>query len=106
MKKYTVEQLEEMVREVNGWNGSLEEYDYMEMDILNDYLADVEPLEVLRMAQYGDFNLNDDYFVINVYRNLESVSNIEHNEILENGYDEIVEAYEFELENGNVEPIE
>ena len=32
MNKYTVEQLQEMVREVNGWDGSLEEFEYREME--------------------------------------------------------------------------
>ena len=36
MKKYTVEQLAEMVQEVNSWDGTLEDYDYMEMEQINE----------------------------------------------------------------------
>lgn len=32
MKKYTVEQLKELVREVNAWDDSLEEFDYNPTD--------------------------------------------------------------------------
>ena len=105
MNKYTVEQLQEMVREVNGWDGSLEEFGYREMEQINELFHSVEPLEILRMAQFGEFNCNDDYFTINAYGNLESTSeNDFHGELIDNSK-EIVERYNELVESGDIENI-
>ena len=105
MNKYTVEQLQEMVREVNGWDGSLEEFEYREMEEINELLHGMEPLEILRMAQFGEFNCNDDYFTINAYGNLESTSeNDFHGELIDN-LKEIVERYNKLVESGDIENI-
>ena len=105
MKKYTVEQLREMLQKVNGWDSSLEDYDYMEMEQLDAMLNGVEPTEVLRMAHFGEFNWSDDYFTINVYGNLESISKFEFEDMLKDNHDEIVERYNELLEDGEVEDI-
>lgn len=42
------------------------------MDDINDYLAGLEPREILNKAFYGDFNPSRDYFMFNGYENLES----------------------------------
>ena len=102
----TVEQLEEMVREVNGWDGSLEEFEYREMEQINELLHGVEPLEILRMAHFGEFDWNDDYFTIDVYGNLDSIDENEfHGELIDNSK-EIVERYNELVESGDIEPIE
>lgn len=102
----TVEQLEEMVREVNGWDGSLEEFEYYEMEQINDLFHSAEPLEILRMAHFGDFDWNDDYFTVNDYGNLDSISeNDFHGELIDNSK-EIVERYNELVESGDIEPIE
>lgn len=103
--KYTVEQLKEMVREVNGWDGSLEEFEYEEMDFLN-YAFDVEPLELLRMAHFGNFNWNDDMFRVNVYGNLDSCSEDYFITELTDNEVEIVGRYNELVEAGDIEPIE
>ena len=105
MKKYTVEQLREMLQKVNGWDSSLEDYDYMEMEQLDAMLNGVEPTEVLRMAHFGEFNWSDDYFTINVYGNLESISEFEFEDMLKDNHDEIVERYNELLEDGAIEDI-
>ena len=105
MKKYTVEQLREILQKVNGWDGSLEDYDYMEMEQLDEMLNSVEPTEVLRMAHFGEFNWSDDYFTINVYGNLESISEFEFEDMLKDNHDEIVERYNELLEDGAIEDI-
>ena len=105
MNKYTVEQLQEMVREVNGWDGSLEEFGYREMEQINELFHSVEPLEILRMAQFGEFNCNDDYFTINGYGNLDSIlENDFHGELIDNSK-EIVERYNELVEAGDIENI-
>ena len=107
MKKYTeytVEQLQEMVQEVNGWDGSLEEFEYEEMEFLN-YAFDVEPLELLRMAHFGNFNWNDDYFTINVYGNLDSISEtVFHSKLIDNS-EEIVLVYSELVKEGHIEGV-
>ena len=105
MNKYTIEQLAEMVQEVNGWDSSLEDYDYMEMGQLDEMLNSVEPTEVLRMAHFGEFDWNDDYFTINVYGNLESINEFEFEELLKDNQAEITERYNELVESGEIENI-
>lgn len=105
MKKYNAEQLEEMVFEVNNWNGSLEDYNFYDMEELDELFADVEPSELLGMVQGGNFNIYDDYFKGNVYGWLESFNKAEVYETLKDNHDEIVECY-FELvENEEIEDV-
>ena len=105
MNKYTVEQLKEMLQEVNGWDSSLGDYDYMEIEQINELFHSVEPLEILRMAHFGEFDWNDDYFIVNDYGNLESINEFEFEELLEDSQDEIVERYNELLEEGAIEDI-
>jgi len=103
--KYTVEQLAEMVQEVNSWDGSLEDFEYMEMEQLDELLTDVEPTEVLRMAHFGNFNWADEMVTFNAYGNLESISYYEFQSELESNYDEIVDRYNELVENEEIENI-
>ena len=101
----TVEKLQEMVREVNGWDGSLGEFEYHEMEQINELFQSVEPLEILRMAQFGEFNCNDDYFTINDYGNLDSIlENDFHGELIDNSK-EITKRYNELVESGEIENI-
>ena len=101
----TVEKLQEMAREVNGWDGSLGEFEYYEMEQINELFQSAEPLEILRMAQFGEFNCNDDYFRINGYGNLDSIlENDFHRELIDNSK-EIVERYNELVEAGDIENI-
>ena len=102
----TVEQLKEMVQEVNSYDGSLGEFEYREMEQINELLHGVEPLEILRMAHFGEFNWNDDYFTIDVYGNLGSIDEDEfHGELIDNSK-EITGRYNELVEAGDIEPIE
>lgn len=103
--KYTVEQLKEMVREVNSWDSTLENYDYMEIGQLDEILTDVGPTEVLRMAHFGEFDWSDDYFRIDIYGNLESVKYFEFEELVKDNHDEIVERYNELVASGDIEDI-
>ena len=105
MNKYTVEQLKEMLQEVNGWDGSLGDYDYMEIEQINELFHSVEPLEILRMAHFGEFDWNDDYFIVNDYGNLESINEFEFEELLKDNQAEITERYNELLEEGAIEDI-
>lgn len=106
LENYTVQELREIVAEVNGYDGSLEELDYMDIGTLDEILSGVEPTEVLRMAHFGEFDWSDDYVKIDVYGNLESVSNFEFEKLVKDSHDEIVERYNELVEDGDIEPIE
>lgn len=105
MNKYTVEQLKEMTQEVNSWDGSLEEFEYYEMEQINELLHGDEPLEILRKAHYGNFNWSDDYFTINVYGNLDSINEFKFEKELKDNHDEIVKCYNELVESGEIENI-
>lgn len=107
MKKYTIEELKEMVREVNSCDGdgSLENYKYYEMGQLDELLCQTEPAEVLRMAHFGDFNWNDEYFQINDYGNLESYRALDVAIQIEANQDEIIEHYKELVESGDIEEL-
>ena len=105
MKKYTVEQLKEMVQEVNSWDGSLGDYDYMEIEQINELFHSVEPLEILRMAHFGEFDWNDDYFIVNDCGNLDSINEFEFEELLKDNQAEITERYNELIESGEIEDI-
>ena len=105
MTKYTIEQLREMTQEVNGWDGSLEEFEYYEIEQINDLFHDAEPLEILRMAHFGEFNWNDDYFTVDVYGNLDSINEFKFEKELKDNHDEIVERYNELVESGEIENI-
>jgi len=98
---YTVEQLRLMVMEVNEFDSSLDNLEFFEMEELDDVLTGLEPTEILRMAHFGDFNWNDEYFQINVYGNLDSVNSWD----IEDYQDEIVDRYNELVENEEIENI-
>ena len=105
MKKYNAEQLEEMVFEVNNWNGSLEDYNFYDMEELDELFAGVEPSELLRIVNAGRFSIHDDYFKGDVYGRIESFNKEEVNEKLEDNHDEIVEHYNELVEAGEIEDV-
>lgn len=105
MKKYNVEQLEEMVFEVNSWDGSLEHYNFYDMEELDELYHGVESSELLRMVQGGNFNIYDDYFKGNVYGWIDSFNKAEVHEKLEDNHDEIVERYNELVEAGDIEDV-
>lgn len=87
MEKFDI--LIKMIEQVNNENGALEHLTNYDMDFVDDYLGHMELMTVLNMAQYGDFNTNDDYFKFNGYGNLESINH--------NAYVDEVMDYETEI---------
>ena len=84
MKKYVNEMLKnyftdnkevllDVVRELNSWNGSFEEYDYRENDeeFFNTFFEG-KPQEAVRASYYGEYNFCDAYVRLDVYGNLKS----------------------------------
>ena len=82
------EALYEMVCEVNNWNNSLEYLNYIYMEDFNDYMNNLEPIELAERIYFCNFNPNDDYFNFNGYGNLISYSQWEmEKELIENKED-------------------
>jgi hypothetical protein len=59
------------------WNEIMEEYTIWDNDdyTINEYFNDEDAYEVLCRTQYGDYDLNHDYFYCNAYGNLVSFNN-------------------------------
>ena len=77
------------IEELDSYNGYLGDYRYYEMEMLNEFYNDTEPLELLYRTYYGrddntyttdsredktygEFNPNREYFYYNGYGNLVS----------------------------------
>jgi len=63
-------------------------------DNINEIMEGKEPIEIIRMTAYGDFNYSHDYFRFDGYGNLESLSYLTSEnlpELIENIVDAIIE---------------
>lgn len=79
------------IEELDAWNGFLNDDRYYEMELLNEFYNNVEPMELLQRVYFGydadswitdshgekeyrEFNPNRDYFTYNGYGNLVSTN--------------------------------
>lgn len=95
-----MEELKDVVREVNSWDGKLEYLDYQhnDEDFFNTFFEG-EPMKAVRAAVYGDYNYTDDYVKYDGYGNLVSLSEYDMEEELKESIDEIMDALESEFYN-------
>ena len=93
MKKLNGYELLEMVREVNSYDASLEEYNYYYMDELDDIFYDTKPSDILNLVADG-FSVYADYFKFDGLGHIESYHEYELLEELEEDHDYILEVYE------------
>lgn len=70
---YTTEQLLTMASEVNGFDGSLEYFEWYDMDDLDEIMHGQDAHWIACRVHFGDFNPMDDYFRFDGYGNLESI---------------------------------
>ncbi|WCS69639.1 hypothetical protein Goe25_02500 [Bacillus phage vB_BsuM-Goe25] len=101
VKAYLLENMEELkdvVREVNSWNGELGHLDYQpnDEDFFNAYFEG-RAMDAVRAAVYGDYNYTNDYVRFDGYGNLKSVSEYDLEEELKDNMDEIMDALERNL---------
>lgn len=87
-----VEELEDVVREINNWSGSLEHLEAYpnNEDFFNTFFYN-DIMGAIRAIQYGDYNLNDDYVSFNGYGNIISFSYNEYINKLKSEIEEIAE---------------
>ena len=84
--------LEDAVRELNSWNACLDYLDvYSNDEEFFEMFFEGNPMEVARAIYYGDYNYNDEYIKFNGYGNLESFSEYDYKELLEENIEEITE---------------
>ena len=92
-EKLTVNDLKNMVLSINSYDNRLENLDYQEN---NEEFFDIyynNAYEVARAIYYGDYNFNDEYVKINVYGNLESISEWGFDDLIKDYQTEIIEEY-------------
>ena len=85
------EVLDCVVREINGWDGSLDWLEAHENDeeFFDTYFDNA--MEAVRSAHYGRYNYSDYYVRFDAYGNLESFSRWEYVEELKYYVDDIIE---------------
>ena len=86
-----IEQAEVLINEVNSAEGTLQEYEFIPMDELDDYLQNMTPYDILCKAQYGEFNINDDYFSLDRLENLTSFTEYEAECYLKDNMEEVLD---------------
>lgn len=102
-EEVNVQDLEGMVREVCSYDDSLEEYCYYENsdEFFSSRFGD-NIMEAVRATCYGDYNYTDDYVRLTAYGNLESKSEWDYHDELEDNKKEIIERYAELLDDGEV----
>lgn len=85
--------LQEMVQEVNSYNGDLEYLSVYLMDNFDDILCNLNPTVIAQMIQFGKFNIHDDYFNFNGYGNLVSRNHDDLMAEIEDEENYIIETY-------------
>lgn len=103
------EVLFDVVQQLNSWNGCLEWLEFYDNDeeFFETFFKD--RLELARAICYGDYNYNDGYVRFDGYGNLESISEHDMMELLEDSIEEIVEnlmQYKNHIYTGDDENLE
>ena len=100
----TTEELSEMLQDCISYDGYFEDLDYQENneEFFECYFQD--KMEVARAVYYGDYNFMDDYVRFNAYGNLESCSEYEMEQQIEDRKEEILDHYLELYADDNVYP--
>lgn len=88
-----LEVLQAMVSEVSSYCGELDYLEVHDMESIDDILHHLGAMEVIGMADNGDFDINDDYFKLDGYGNLDSFTTSGYESELEYSKDEIIRQY-------------
>ena len=89
----TNDNLKEMARSVNSYNGALDCLDYWENgEEFFETMFQTKD-DVVRAICYGDYNYTDEYVRFNAYGNLTSVNEWEYEQEIEDYKNEIIDNY-------------
>lgn len=93
-EELSIDELKEMSRDVNCYDGRLDFLDYYENDeyFFRDFFGDKVD-EAVRAVCYGNYEYMDDYVRFNAYGNLDSCSEYEYEKEIEEYAAEIIEDY-------------
>ena len=100
---YTTEQLLLMAREVNGYDGSLDTFEWYDMDELEEIMFGQDAHWIACRIHFGDFNPMDDYFSFNGYGNLESIDEWGLEKMAEDWAEDIISRYTELCEDGSLD---
>ena len=84
--------LRDIVQNLNSYNGCLDYLDYWENgeDFFRTFYED-DIDGAVRAVCYGDYTYTDEYVIINAYGNLDSCSEYEYQNLLEESVDDIAD---------------
>lgn len=98
MERYlegNIEEARDIASQVNSYDESLEDlyvYDMTEFNYIIDS-RELDPMELICKVQYGDFNVNDDYFMFDGLDNLISYQEWDYERLVRENIPEIVERF-------------
>ena len=78
LREQTDDNILDIVREINGWDGQLEDLTWYNMDEFDELLSGIEPWEIARAAFFGEFNPTHDYWHYNTCGNFESTDYLDY----------------------------
>lgn len=93
-EKLTIDDLKEMLLSINSYDNRLAEldYEYNDEDFFSTFYSS-NPYELARAISYGSYEFTDEYVRIDVYGNLESISEYSFNDLIEEYKEEIITEY-------------
>ena len=93
-----IDEMAQLVNEVNAKDGSLYDYEFIDMNEFNEYTRGYEPFDLVLKIHYGEFNPNDEYFSFDGYENLVSFDEYERRGYLRDNAEEIYERIEANID--------
>ena len=97
----TDNELNELVTEINSYDGALEEYRFYYMDALDELFCGVKPTELLSKFE-DNFDIRDEGFTDTIY-GLESCSLEDAMDDVRNNAQEVVDAVIDAIETNNID---
>ena len=94
IREYLLNDMDELdciVREINGWDSSLDWLEAYENDEEFFDMFFANTMEAVRSVCYGNYNYSDDLVRLDGYGNLESFSRWEYEDELKDNIDDIIE---------------
>jgi hypothetical protein len=97
------DKLQEVVAELNSWNGSLDNLEFYSNDeyTINEIFA--TPYDFAEKCAYGDYNINDEYLRFDGYGNIETCTEQEMIQDMKDCIDDIIDVLENEYNNIDID---
>ena len=89
LREQTDDNILDIVREINDYDGQLEDLTWNPMDEFDELISGVEPWDIARATFYGNFNPTHNYWRWDSYGNFESINWFEYDS---DDYEAIIDA--------------